>query len=110
MKTGLNADLSTIGGLVAGTLHLIDHNRGVPGSVPGRTKKCSDSRLAKSFSGQRDGSYTIQRNLPVILLICGIEDKTRETPVIFYDHLNRLITATSNGYGTLDYEPSTGSV
>ena len=38
-------------GLAAGSFQPIGHNRGVPGSVPGRTKKCSKSRLAKSSSG-----------------------------------------------------------
>jgi|WetSurMetagenome_2_1015567.scaffolds.fasta_scaffold11287_4 hypothetical protein len=54
-KIGLNATL------VAGTLQLTDHNRGVPSSVLGRTKKCSDSLLTKSPSGRTsDGKLPIK--------------------------------------------------
>ncbi len=54
-------------GLAAGTLQLIGHNRGVPGSVPGRTKLCSKSQLAKSFPAtkelQRSSGFLPEKHL-----------------------------------------------
>jgi hypothetical protein len=58
-KIGLNADLSTAGGLVAGTFQLTDR-------VP---KKCSDSRLTKSSSGRTsDGKLYIHCNYSMVLV------------------------------------------
>ena len=37
-RIGLTADLSTVGGLAAGTLQFIGHKRGAPDSVSGRNK------------------------------------------------------------------------
>jgi hypothetical protein len=60
MKICLNANLSTVDGLAAGALQIIDHNRGVPDLVSGQTKKCSDSRFAKSSSRFDSDNLTLR--------------------------------------------------
>ena len=58
LQAGHNADLSTEGGLAAGTLQFVGHNRGVPDSVSGRPKR---PRMLATRNG-----FPIKKNIFII--------------------------------------------
>jgi hypothetical protein len=78
--------------LAVGTLLLAGNKRGVPGSMPGRTKECSKSRIGKSSFGHKriskDAVRTIIGYCEVIYPIAKI---IRETPGSLIDVFTKYI-------------------